>query len=178
MEVGGREGEWQSVTLSPPPSVLRGVGGAEGGQSADLRDLFKIAYLSSHLRETVHHPWIASGHQLSPEEVRIRERWSGGEDWTGENGCRQQCLLLRYLSLIWLPPEPHPPLRCPLGINASLNTGPQVLGNNLLGGVDQATLRQSLSQVHTYIHTCTYVHAASCGWALALSLHLVEYNMM
>ncbi len=92
-----------------------------------------IAYLSSHLRETVRHPWIASGHQLSPEEVRIRERWSRGEDWTGENGCRQQCLLLRYPSLIWLPPEPHTPLRCLLGINTSLNTSPQVLGNKLRG---------------------------------------------
>ncbi len=46
------------------------------GLSGDLCDLFNCMFVltvslqcTRTLRETVRHPWIASGHRLSPEEV-------------------------------------------------------------------------------------------------------------
>ncbi len=68
--------------FAPPPSQVdhwqfreEWVGLGEG-LSGDLRNLFNCMFVltaslqcTRTLRETVRHLWIASGHQLSPEEV-------------------------------------------------------------------------------------------------------------
>ncbi len=85
MEVGGREGggvavyDFVPTPFSGPPlpndQFWEEWVGLREGLSADLRDLFNRMFvltpsLQCTLRETVCHPWIASGHRLSPEEVR------------------------------------------------------------------------------------------------------------
>ncbi len=62
--------------------------GLREGLSGDLRDLLNCMFVltaslqcTCTLRETVCHPWIASGHRLSPEEVWREMESRRGLDW-------------------------------------------------------------------------------------------------
>ena len=80
------------------------------------------------LRDIARHPWLLSREQLTPDEVttQMKSRWAS---------FRNQDIFI-HLSLS---------VRCPTGVHPNKEASPRVVTSKLLGGVDQASLRLSLT---------------------------------
>ena len=76
--------------------------------------------------------------------------------------------LTRVISIISLFPY-----RCPRGIVTSLNASPSVMASKKLGGVDQATLRQSLSNHNSLATPSDYLADAEL-WVWSEQLDSME----